>query len=220
MITIILGGYPMKKLIIIMSSFFLASCSVFGIRTTKEPDYQVLEKYEQIEIRYYPALIIAETKISGDYKQASKQGFQRLAGYIFGDNKQKLKLDMTTPVMQEQEAESETISMTAPVIQEKIDSSWVMAFVLPEEYLLATVPEPTDPAVLIKQLPEKTVAVLQYSGSLADQTMSEKAEQLNRWLIDNAYHPISAYRSAAYDPPWTLPFLRRNEIHIDIQAVK
>lgn len=205
----------MKKLITLISSIFLTACTVFGIRTAAEPDYQVLKKYDSIEIRHYPALIIAETQVNADYKQASNQGFQRLAGYIFGDNKQKLKLDMTTPVIQE--PQSETISMTTPVIQEKTGSSWVMAFVLPPEYTLSNAPEPTDPAVLIKKLPEKTVAVLQYSGSLSEQTMTEKAAQLEVWLISNAYHQISPYRSAAYDPPWTLPFLRRNEIHIEIE---
>lgn len=208
----------MRKFITIISGVLLASCSVFGVRTAEEPDYQILTKHEPFEIRHYPALVIAETKISADYKQASKQGFQRLAAYIFGDNKQKLKLDMSTPVIQKQESESESISMTAPVIQEKIDSFWVMAFVLPQQYQLATAPEPTDPAVVIKQMSARTVAVLQYSGSLSEQAMAEKAEQLKRWLVDNEYVAISAYRSAAYDPPWTLPFLRRNEIHIEIQA--
>ncbi len=206
----------MKKLITMISSLLLAACSVFGVRTAEEPNYQVVKKYEQIEIRLYPALTIAETKISADYDTASKQAFQRLAGYIFGNNKQKLTLDMTTPVIQE--PQSETISMTAPVIQEKTDSSWVMAFVLPPEYTLSNAPEPDDPAVLIKQLPEKTVAVLQYSGSLSEQVMTEKAELLKTWLTTNGYQAISAYRSAAYDPPWTLPFLRRNEIHIEITA--
>jgi len=204
----------MKKLISVLSSIFLAGCGVFGIRTAQEPSYQVLNDYGVIQIRHYPALVVAETEVSADYKSSSGQAFQRLAGYIFGNNKTRQKLAMTAPVMQQQTAE--TLAMTAPVIQQKLGAVWLMAFVLPKDYSVATAPTPLDSVVVIKEIPEKKVAVLRYTGSLSEQAIEAKAEELTAWLSQHNYKIISAARSAAYDPPWTLPFLRRNEIHIDI----
>ncbi|MDO9212507.1 MAG: heme-binding protein [Methylococcales bacterium] len=204
----------MKKLISILSSIFLASCNIVGIRTTEEPIYQVLKQYDTVEIRQYPALVVAQTEINADYKDSSSQGFQRLAGYIFGNNKKQQKIDMTAPVIQQQTAE--TIAMTAPVMQQKSGAVWLMAFVLPSGYSVATAPIPLDTAVLLKDIPEKKVAVIKYTGSLSEQAIDDKAKELTTWLSKHNYKAVSAPRSAAYDPPWTLPFLRRNEVHIDI----
>ena len=76
---------------------------------------------------------------------------------------------------------------------------------------------PNDQAVIIKELPEKKVAVIQYTGSLCEAGIEENAETLKSWLTQQGYKALSPSRSAAYDPPWTLPFLRRNEVHIDIE---
>jgi len=205
----------MKKLITVLTAFFLAGCSVLGIRTADEPNYQVLNNYGHIQIRHYPALVVAQTEINADYKNSSSQGFQRLAGYIFGNNKKQQKMTMTAPVIQEQQAE--TMTMTAPVIQQKSGSVWLMAFVLPQGYSVATAPVPLEPTVLIKEIPGKKTAVIRYSGSLSEQGIEVKSEELKNWLGKQGYKAISPSRSAAYDPPWTLPFLRRNEIHIDIE---
>ncbi|MGZ8190984.1 MAG: SOUL family heme-binding protein [Methylococcaceae bacterium] len=92
-----------------------------------------------------------------------------------------------------------------------------MAFVLSQDYSVSTAPVPLDPAVIIKELPGKKTAVIRYSGSLSEQGIEEKSEELINWLTKQSYKAISPPRSAAYDPPWTLPFLRRNEVHIDIE---
>jgi len=205
----------MKKLMTVLTSLFLTACSVFGVRSAEEPHYQVLNDFGHIQIRLYPALVVAETGINADYENSSNQGFQRLAGYIFGNNKKQLKMVMTAPVLQEQKAE--TLAMTAPVIQQQSGLIWLMAFVLPKDYSVATAPIPLDSAVIIKELPEKKVAVIQYSGFLSEQGIKDKSEELTNWLSQQGYKAISPARSAAYDPPWTLPFLRRNEVHIDIE---
>jgi len=207
----------MKKLITVLTTLFMAGCSVFGIRSADEPNYQVLNDYGHIQIRQYPALVVAQTEVTADYKNSSSKGFQRLAGYIFGDNKKQQKMAMTAPVIQEQEAEA--MAMTAPVIQQKSGTVWLMAFVLPSNYSVATAPVPLDTAVIIKEIPGKKVAVLRYSGNLSEQCIEEKSEELQNWLSEQGYKAISPSRSAAYDPPWTLPFLRRNEVHIDIESL-
>ena len=205
----------MKKLITVLSTLFLAGCSVFDKRSAAEPNYQVLNDYRHIQIRQYPALVVVQTEVSADYKNSSSQGFQRLAGYIFGDNKKQQKMAMTAPVIQEQEAEA--MAMTAPVIQQKSGTVWLMAFVLPSDYSVATAPVPVDPTVSIKEIPGKKVTVIRYSGSLSEQNIEEKSEELKSWLSQQGYQAISPSHFAAYDPPWTLPFLRRNEVHIDIE---
>lgn len=205
----------MKKFMTVLTTIFLAGCSVFGIRSAEEPNYQILNDDGPIQIRQYPALVVAQTEVNADYKNSSSQGFQRLAGYIFGNNKKQQKMAMTAPVIQEQQAE--TMAMTAPVIQQKSGTIWLMAFVLPQDYSVSTAPIPLDPTVIIKELPGKKTAVIRYSGSLSEQGIEEKSEELKNWLTRQSYKAISPPRSAAYDPPWTLPFLRRNEVHIDIE---
>lgn len=185
-----------------------------GIRNTEQAAYEVIFRQDEVEIRNYKELIIAETEIDGDYNNSGSIGFNRLAGYIFGKNIQKQQIPMTSPVYRE--AVSEKIAMTAPVIQQKTNQKWSMAFVMPAEYSLETLPEPLDPMVVIKQIPSKKVAVLVYSGSLNAERITDKSQQLLAWLEANHYTPLSDARSAAYDPPWTIPALRRNEIHIDI----
>ncbi|WP_262965131.1 SOUL family heme-binding protein [Methylobacter psychrophilus] len=205
----------MQKLITVITTLFLTGCSLFGVRTADQPNYQVLNDYGHIQIRHYPALVVAQTEITGDYKNSSNEGFKRLAGYIFGNNQKQQKLSMTAPVLQEQSAEK--MAMTAPVLQQKSDEVWLMAFVLPKDYTLATAPIPGDAQVLIKAIPEKKVAVIQYSGGLSEQGIKIKSDELVTWLTNHDYKIISPSRSAAYDPPWTLPFLRRNEVHFDIE---
>ncbi|MCX7082713.1 MAG: heme-binding protein [Methylococcales bacterium] len=205
----------MKKLITVLTTIFLTGCSVFGIRTADQPSYEVLNDYGHIQIRHYPALLVAETEIVADYKNASNQGFQRLAGYIFGNNKKQQTLAMTAPVIQKQQ--TETLAMTAPVIQQKSENRWLMAFVLPKDYSITTAPIPNDKAVTIKELTDKKVAVVQYTGSLCESSIEKNADTLSIWLNQQGFKALSPARSAAYDPPWTLPFLRHNEVHIDIE---
>jgi DNA gyrase inhibitor GyrI len=205
----------MQKLITVLTTLFLTGCSLFGVRTADQPNYQVLNDYGHIQIRHYPALVVAQTEITGDYKNSSNEGFKRLAGYIFGNNQKQQKLSMTAPVIQEQSTEK--MAMTAPVLQQKSGEVWLMTFVLPQGYTLATAPIPRDAQVLIKAIPEKKVAVIHYSGGLSEQGIKIKSDELTAWLTNHDYKIISPSRSAAYDPPWTLPFLRRNEVHIDIE---
>ena len=205
----------MKKLIAALTAILLSACTAFGIRSSKEPNYRVLHDAGPFQIRHYPSLVVAQTEVNADYKNASGVAFKRLAGYIFGNNKKQQALAMTVPVIQEQQAER--LSMTAPVMQQKSGEVWVMTFVLPQDYSLSTAPVPLDTSVLIQEITDKKVAAIRYTGSLTEQGIEEKSAELTDWLIQRHYKAISPPRSAAYDPPWTLPFLRRNEVHIDIE---
>ncbi len=201
--------------LLLMTSLMLAGCSVLGKRTANEPPYKVLAEDADIEVRQYGEMIVAETVIEGAYGQTGAPGFSRLAGYIFGKNRSKEKLSMTAPVLQE--PVSEKISMTAPVLQEKKGSAWLMAFVMPEGSRLETLPVPLDPAVTLRAVEGKKVGVIRYSGLHSESNLRNYAGKLTGWLEKNGYHARSQPRAASYDPPWTLPFLRRNEVHIDLE---
>lgn len=165
-------------------------------------------------------MIIAETTVDGDMDSASNRGFQLIAGYIFGNNE---RIAMTAPVV----AEAQKIAMTAPVSiepQNAEDSKmagaqrWRIHFVMPSQYTLATLPKPLNPQVQLREIPAKTFATLTYSGINTESTVQEKTEQLLNWLKTQKIETIGKPQLARYNPPWTLPFLRRNEILQEINA--
>lgn len=205
----------MKTLLSLLNTLFITACSVFGITSVEEAGYDVLQDNGPIQVRQYKPLLLVQTVVDGDYKDASGIAFQRLFRYISGNNKEQQKIAMTAPVIREQKGEK--IAMTAPVIQEKSGQAWLMSFVLPPSYSLVTAPLPLDASVSLKESPSKKVAVLRYSGFLSEQGAEEKAKELKNWLDEQGYNAISSARSAGFNPPWTLPFLRRNEVHIDIE---
>jgi effector-binding domain-containing protein len=205
----------MKILMSILNTLFLSACSVFGIPSVEEAGYDVLKDSAHIQIRQYKPLLTAQTMVDASYDEASSKAFQRLFDYISGNNKTQQKIAMTAPVIQEKQ--SEEIAMTAPVFQEKSGKTWFMSFVLPADYTLANAPVPLDSTIDLKEIPSKKVAVLTYSGFLSEQAIDEKTHELKSWLEANSYKAMSSPRSAGFDPPWTLPFLRRNEVHIDIE---
>ncbi len=199
-------------------SIFNVSCSVFGIRSEETPQYEVLKSEGGQEIRSYSKYLTAKTVVKGDFKKAQNEAFRILAGYIFGGNQQKQKLSMTAPVVQEKPGASEKMSMTAPVVQSSSDEGWVMTFVMPSKYKMEDLPIPNDPRVVLEEVPAKIVGVIQYSGLGREATNSEMASRLKAWLSANEkYAIVGAPAYAGYDPPWTLPFLRRNEMMFELK---
>ena len=205
----------LKSLSCILVLLAVTGCSVFGIRSEEQPPYEVLYSDGNIDIRQYGSFIVARTEVEGSYSDSSSVAFRRIAGYIFGKNKKKQKMSMTAPVVQEKK--NQDIPMTAPVIQEKKGSAWTMSFVMPSKFTLGTLPEPLDPKVTLAQVPGRKVAVIRYSGFLSEENIIEQSRVLMKWLEKKGYQAISPPRSAGYDPPWTLPFLRRNEVHVDVK---
>lgn len=194
-------------------------CSVFGVRSEETPRYEVILKDQDKEIRRYKSYIVAKAEVQGEYREAQSAAFRILADYIFGNSKSRRKLSMTAPVEQSRaaDAENEKIAMTAPVEQSRSERGWVMSFMMPSQYQAETLPEPNDPRVQFEKIEEKTVAVIRYSGSRSEKANQAKAEELRRWLEAQQRFSISSNsRSAGYDPPWTLPPFRRNEMMFDV----
>ena len=162
----------------------------------EEPVYQVEKAWEaeQIEIRAYAPRIMAVTGMNED----SDSGFRVLAGYIFGGNAEEQKIAMTAPVQQTMAGEKE------------------MAFMMPAEYALKDLPQPEDQRVSFREAPAYTAAVIQFSGWASAEKADENWQQLQRFLITKGIDITGEPTLNQYNPPWTLPFMRRNEIIVPI----
>lgn len=198
-------------------SLFQLGCSVFGVRSEETPKYEVLTSDGDKEIRSYSSYIVAKTRVKGEFKAVQNEAFRILAGYIFGDNKTKQTISMTAPVVQS-EAQSEKISMTAPVVQAASDDGWVMSFMMPSKYKMSDLPTPNDPRIEFEEIPPQVFAVIRYSGRGRDVDNQKKAVELSEWLSGKSdYKSIAKPSYAGFDPPWALPFLRRNEMMIQLE---
>jgi len=180
----------------------------------EQAKYSIVDYDGAIEIRDYAPKIIAQTTLSGDRKEAIGQGFRVIADYIFGNNTSAKKVAMTAPVLQQ---ESEKIAMTAPVLQEGSGDSWSVAFVMPDEYTMETLPKPNNPLVTLIQVPSKRFAVIRFSGVADDQNLQAHTAKLEAYIKSHELTMLSVTPAYAfYNPPWTLPFMRRNEVMIEV----
>lgn len=196
----------------------LSGCSVFGINSVEEASYDVLRAEDSYELRLYQPMVIAETYVEGDFNDAGDIAFRRLFNYISEENTASSKISMTAPVIASQTESdiSQNTDMTVPVLEERKDQGWLYMFVLPAGYSIKTAPVPLDENVKISTIPERKVAVLRFSGLRDETVINKKTVLLKQWMVANRLTSTSEPRWAGYNPPWTLPFLRRNEIMIDI----
>lgn len=182
----------------------------------EQPSYRVVRKAQDLEVREYAPYVVAEVEVSGSRGDAGNAGFRPLVGYISGKNRGDRKIAMTAPVAQ---AEGQKIAMTAPVTQtaggEGTDR-WLIQFTMPAQESLATLPEPLDPAIHLRELPARRVAALTYSGTWSEGRYLEHLARLREAMGREGLRARGAPVWARYDPPWTPWFLRRNEILIDL----
>lgn len=188
----------------------LAGCPAMA---TERPTYSVVQHFDDVEVRDYAGFIVAETTVSGSREEAGNEAFRRLGGYIFGNNRSQAKVAMTAPVMQAPEASTgERIAMTGPVTQAGSDAGWVVQFMMPSQYTIDTLPEPTDPQVTLRQLPARRFVVLRYSGTWSEANFTDHLKTL-RAAADREHLPVIGEPVwARYDPPFKPWFLRTNEI--------
>lgn len=199
-----------------LATAFSALLGTVGIRMEETPDYRTLRSEGRFEIRAYGPLLVAETRDPGSPREAADVSFRRLAAYIFGANTAGAKIAMTAPVTMARAGEK--IAMTAPVTMEPAGTESVMRFVVPSKFTRETVPQPTDAGVVLRELPAETVAVVRYSGRSTPQAVEECERALREWLSAKRIGAEGPARIANYDSPFALPFLRRNEVMIPVQA--
>ena len=188
----------MTKQSLLMMSFLTISTLITSPLATaiEEPRYEVVTAWEEhsIELRSYAPRILAVTTMT----QGQNNGFRVLAGYIFGGNNNDQKIAMTAPV------------------QRSMDDSAEMAFMMPAEYSLSDLPTPEDDRVSFREAPGYTAAVIQFNG-WADMEKAEANWQvLQAFLTEREITTSGEPSLNQYNPPWTLPFMRRNEIIVPI----
>ena len=169
-------------------------------RNVETARYEVLESNGDIEIRAYPALVVAEVTKTGPRDQAVRSGFGPLARYIFA-----------------KEREGEKIAMTAPVTQKEDGGTWTIQFIMPSTYDLAHLPKPAGRDVRLREVPPARRAAIRFSGWWSDELFNAKDTALREWMARNGLTPSGTPTFAYYNDPFTPGFLRRNEILYDLK---
>lgn len=214
----------MKKAVYLLLSGSLLISG--GAMATEEPDYTVLSQVDDFELRRYDEQLVAQTWVSGDQDSASREGFKVLADYIFGNNTASSggssKISMTAPVTMQADSkesgnESQKIAMTAPVSMQQDNGKWRVQFTMPSQYTMQTLPKPNNPNVEIIEVPAQTYGVIKFSWLAGEEKVATKTEALQTWMQNQNLTPTGEPELARYNPPWTLPFMRRNEVMIAYQ---
>ena len=219
---------PFSMTIFIVIAVGLCLWMLYGylsVRNIEEPNFTVLQEKEDsaiarianIEIRKYDPTIVAETTVPGPYAEAVNAGFRNIADYIFGNNTADASIAMTAPVLQEEQL-SEKIAMTTPVLQEEIqDNQFVISFVMPSQYTLISIPKPNSSKVTLREVSGRTVGVITFSVLWTDEKAEKYTETLQTALMEDGYSIASSAQYARYNPPWTPPWMRRNEVWLEVK---
>ena len=190
----------------LLDGLFLTSALLLSgaAMATEEPKYTVLKQTEDFELRRYDEQLVAQTWVTGDQDAASRAGFKILADYIFGNNSAA-------------NGKIRKISMTAPVSIQQTKDKWRVQFTMPSQYTLQTLPKPNNPNIEIVEVPAQTYGVIKFSGLAGTEKVAAKTKELQSWMQAQNLTITGKPELARYNPPWTLPFMRRNEIMIAYQ---
>jgi hypothetical protein len=198
--------------LLLISPFLLCSCVTVGIEKAK---YEVIDKEGKFEIRQYKPQIVAETIVDASFDEAGNMAFRRLFNYISGENRKKESIAMTAPV--NQKSGPEKIAMTAPVNQQQSEGNYVVSFLMPSKYTMETLPEPLDSSVRLRQISALKIAAVRYSGSWSRKKYEAKKILLEEFIRNKGLRFKGPDIFARYDPPFQIPFLRRNEVQFEVE---
>ena len=166
------------------------------VSKTETPKYDLIKSYNKFEVRKYPEMILATTKLGGEsYSNNSSKGFRNVANYIFGGNNENKQISMTSPVMS------------------SIEDSMSMSFIMPSEYKLSELPTPNNQNVKLSTQPEQTMAVISFGGFANDYDIKYYTKILKEQLIKEGINANGKIYFQGYDPPFKL-FNRTNEVAI------
>ena len=196
---------------------FAAAFSSFAFAIEK-PEYEVIVVDGPVEYRLYQSFIVAETEIVDveSWKDASSEGFRRLFKYITGDNNGEEKIAMTAPVQQSKlQAEDVRFNQAEPLTGQ---SGWTVSFMLPSMYSMVDVPTPEDERIEIRIVPEKLVAAIRYSGRWTTRNFDKYESRLMATLLEGNVEVLGETETAFYNPPFVPPFMRRNEILVEVAS--
>ncbi|NBO59157.1 MAG: heme-binding protein [Chitinophagia bacterium] len=208
----IIKRQSMKQIKIFFLSLFISLFYTDHVMAIEEPKYEIIQIDGAFEIRKYTSMLIAETFTDGDMDEASNKGFRLIADFIFGNNQ---AVDSNT---------NSKIAMTAPVTVEYQNSEssmlsakkWRIHFVMPSQFTIANIPKPKSDAISLREVPSKFYLVHSYSGFNTIARVQSKTDETMQWAQRKSLKVIGTPQLSRYDPPWTLPMFRRNEIMVEI----
>ena len=205
----------MRALSLLALPLVVAACAATPV---EEPAYALQLSQGEFEVRTYAPTILAETTVDGDALGSRFEGFGPLADYIFAKERGGEKIAMTAPVTQ---TPREKIAMTAPVTQQTSSGDgWTIGFTMPAGYTMETLPAPVSPDVRLTEQPARTMAVYKYSGVATERDMAAAQRVLMQKVAAAGLKPSGEPVFAFYDPPWTPSFMRRNEVMVEVAAVR
>ncbi|MFT5509962.1 MAG: hypothetical protein ACI89J_003053 [Hyphomicrobiaceae bacterium] len=181
----------------------------------EQPEYLITASKGAIEVRSYDPMISAQATVHGKREDAINEGFRLIAAYIFGANKPNAKIEMTAPVQQQRELK---IAMTAPVTQQADGDRWTVEFIMPKRWTMETLPAPEDDRVKLVPVLGRKMVVIRFSGSARDKLITRKTAELRAYANEQKLDVVGEPVFAFYNPPWTLPFLRRNEVMFQLAS--
>jgi DNA gyrase inhibitor GyrI len=202
------------KIFLIILVIIIISVALAGrtMSLAEQPESRIVKFKHNFEIRDDPPMIVAEVEVSGERELAIHVGFKILADYIFGNNISNQRMEIKRTVSS---GMSEKMAMTAPVMQQNSSGKWKIRFVTPKKSSFKTLPRPRSDKVVLTDLPASRFAVIRFSG-LVDESMKQSIEALEAYILAEKFRPLGEPILAFYNPPWTIPFLRRNEIMIEL----
>ncbi len=207
-------------LIAVLSALLFAAWILAGYLPTRNiatPACTVIERKAEYEVRAYDGYIVAETVKAGNHDHSLNMGFGELFQYITGNNSRKYNMPTTAPVLHSNGTERQTIPMTAPVMNQMTGGQYTVAFVMPAGATLSNLPEPRSSSVKLREVRAHKAAVITFSGNPTEKIMKEKTAALLSYLQRDGKRTRSEPQEAFYNPPWTPPFMRRNEIMVEIE---
>ena len=193
-----------RKTLLIVALLIPLALFAVALMSLDEPEYEVIEQTDAFELRAYKPFLVAETRVDGDFDEASGRAFRSLVSYIQGDNQGGRNLPMTAPVNQQRVADGN-------------DDTWLFQFVMPKEYVLQMLPQPMDEGVTLRQIPARLVAARRYSGGWGEQKYRDNEQALLEALQQERLMPVGAPIFARYNAPFVPGFLRRNEVLVDVE---
>ena len=203
--------WGLAGLVLILAIAAVAAGPIMSM--VEKPEYKVVRSNGAIEIREYGPMIAAEAEVVGERQPAINEGFRLIAAYIFGANTPNAKIEMTAPVQQQRE---QTIAMTAPVTQQGAGGTWKVRLIMPKSWSTETLPAPNDARVRLVPVLAKRMVAIRFTWRATQSLIAQKTAELRNYVRDKKLVTVGEPLLAFYNPPWTLPFLRRNEIMLEL----
>jgi hypothetical protein len=228
-----------RKILIIVAMLVPLALFAVAVMSLDEPDFTLVEQFDDFEFREYPPFVVAETQVDGGFEEAGSPAFRVLIDYIQGGNQGGRNLPMTAPVNQQlvtqQQVNQQPVEGGAAADGERIGQdvigrvpmtqsgsettdSWLFQFVMPKEYKLPMLPAPIDGRVTLRRMPARLVAARRYSGGWGEQAYRDNEQVLFEALRSERLTPVGAPVFARYNAPFVPGFLRRNEVLVEVES--